>query len=105
MGSASANSSFLVTPIRPSTTSTPISVSAPTSDTDSSTSNSAAVPPLGVIDLGEMERTLMKMDTKGVRDTTTATVITIEPDMRRMKTWRRRKSKGRGIAVVDQEGL
>jgi len=52
-----------------------------------------------------MERTLMKMDTKGVRDTTTATVITIEPDMRRMKTWRRRKSKGRGIAVVDQEGL
>ena len=45
-----ANSSFLVTPVRPSltsTTSTPISVSASASDTDISTSNSAAVTPLG----------------------------------------------------------
>ena len=53
MGSTAAtttNSSFLVTPVRPSltsTTSTPISVSASASDTDISTSNSVAVTPLG----------------------------------------------------------
>ena len=48
MGSATAaNSSFLVTPIRPSTTSTPISASASTSDTNTSTFDSAAVTPLG----------------------------------------------------------
>jgi len=43
-----------------------------------------------VIDFCEVRRMLMTMNTKGVRDTMTATVITIEPDMRRMKTWGRK---------------
>jgi len=48
-----------------------------------------------VIDFCEVRRMLMTMNTKGVRDAMTATVITIEPDMRGMKTWRRMKTWGR----------
>lgn len=56
-----------------------------------------------VIGFGVVQRTLMKMDMKGVRGIMTATVITIEMDMRGMETWRR-NHKGRGVAVVGQEG-
>jgi len=56
-----------------------------------------------VIGSGVVQRMLMKMDTKGVRGIMTATVITIEMDMRGMETWRRNR-KGRWVAVVGQEG-
>ena len=48
-----------------------------------------------VIDFCEVRRMLMTMNTKGVGDTMTVTVITIETDMRRMKTGRRMKTWGR----------
>jgi len=47
----------------------------------------------------------MKMDTKGARDTMTATTITIETDMRRMETWKDKEVAGQGgNEEIDERG-
>jgi len=57
-----------------------------------------------VIGSGVVQRTLMKMDTKGARGIMTATVITIEMDMRGMETWRRNRM-GRGVGPEGNEEI